>query len=106
MHGERSAVGFIRAFLAGYFFSHEWCDIDIYYLYTKNYKAVNTYHHLESVNTKRENPMVYIANFTQYIFTGYCESWIFSLPSFIMNSCLCVRSCQKLMFGYFIKSSS
>ena len=33
-----------------------------WYLYTKNYKAVNTYHRVfcypECVNTKRENPMV------------------------------------------------
>ena len=60
------------------------------YLYTKNYKAVYTYHQVfcctESVNTKRENPMVYGANFTQCVCTGYCESWILSLLSFIMNS--------------------
>ena len=31
-----------------------------------------------SVNTKRENPMVYGANFTQCVCTGYCESWILS----------------------------
>ena len=40
----------------------------------------------ESVNTKPENPMVYNTNFTQCICTGYCESWILSLPCFIMNS--------------------
>ena len=49
------------------------------YLYTKNYTAVYTYHQLfcclESVNTKRENPMVYGANFMQCVCTGYCESW-------------------------------
>ena len=58
------------------------------YLYTKNYKAVYTYHRVlycpESVNTKRENSMVYGVNFTQCICTGYCESWILSLLSFIM----------------------
>ena len=32
----------------------------------------------ESVNTKRENSMVYGANFTQCVCTGYCESWILS----------------------------
>ena len=61
------------------------------YLYAKNYKAINTYHQVffypESGNAKRENPMVYCANFTQCVCTGYCETWILSLPSFIMNSC-------------------
>ena len=51
-------------------------------LYTKNYKAVYTYHQIfccpESVNTKWENPMVYGASFTQCVCTGYCESWILS----------------------------
>ena len=32
--------------------------------------------------------MVYGMNFTQYVCTGYCESWILSLLSFIMNSCI------------------
>ena len=32
----------------------------------------------ESVNTKRENPMVYGTNFTQCVCTEYCESWILS----------------------------
>ena len=31
--------------------------------------------------------MVYGRNFTQCVCTGYCESWILSLPSFIVNSC-------------------
>ena len=61
------------------------------YLYTKNYKAVYTYHQVfcctESVNTKQENRMVYGANFTQCICTGYCELDTL-LPSFIMNSWL------------------
>ena len=57
------------------------------YLYTKNYKAVYTYHQVfsscaKSVNTKRENLMVYGVNFTQCICTGYCESWI--LSSFLL----------------------
>ena len=33
--------------------------------------------------------MVYGTNFMQWICTGYCESWILSLPSFNMNSWLC-----------------
>ena len=56
----------------------------------KSYKAINNNHQVlcypESVNTKQENTMGYSANFTQCIPTGYCESWILSLPSFIMNS--------------------
>ena len=36
-------------------------------------------------NTKQENPKAYIANFMQYICTGYCESWTLS-PSFLMSS--------------------
>ena len=61
------------------------------YLYTKSYKADNTYHQVfcypESVNTKWENPMVYSTNFMQCVCTAYCESWIVSLSPFIMNSC-------------------
>ena len=53
-----------------------------WYLYTKKYKAVYIYHQVfccpESVNTKRENPMVYCTNFTQCVCTGYCKSWILS----------------------------
>ena len=54
------------------------------YLYTKDYKAVYTYHQVfccpESVNTKQENLMVDSMNFTQCVCIGYCESWIlFSL---------------------------
>ena len=30
--------------------------------------------------------MVYGLNFTQCVCAGYCESWILSLPSFIINS--------------------
>ena len=40
------------------------------------------------VNTKQENLMVYGVNFTQCICTGYCNSWILSLLSFIINSWL------------------
>ena len=40
--------------------------------------AVYTYHQVfcysESVNTKQENPMIYGANFTQCVCTGYCKS--------------------------------
>ena len=46
----------------------------------KELQSFFTYHHVfccpESVNIKWENPMVYCANFTQCICTGYCESWI------------------------------
>ena len=86
---------FIRVFLAGYIYisSHENYDISVdQYLYTQHYKAVNNYHRVfcypESVNTKQENPTVYGTNFTQCICTGYCENWILSLLSFIMNSCM------------------
>ena len=40
----------------------------------------------QSVNTKRENQMVYGTSFMQCACTGYCESWILPLLSFIMNS--------------------
>ena len=39
---------------------------------------------LKVLMQKQENPMVYGANFTQCICTGYCESWMPSL--LIMNS--------------------
>ena len=59
-----------------------------HYLYTKNYKAVNTYHWIfcypESGNTKQENLIVYGVNFTQWVCTGYCESWILSLPYILL----------------------
>ena len=46
------------------------------------HKELQSYHQVfychESVNTKWENPMVYSANFTQCVCTGYCESWILS----------------------------
>ena len=51
----------------------------------QSYLATPMYHQVccpESVNTKRENPMIYGANFTQCVCTGYCESCILSLLSF------------------------
>ena len=51
-----------------------------WYLYTKNYRAIKTYHQVlcypESVNTKQDNTMIYSTNFTHCICTGYYESWI------------------------------
>ena len=61
------------------------------HLYMKNYKVVNTYHkvfcYLESVNTNWENLMIYVVNLTQWVSSGYCESWILSFPSSIKYSC-------------------
>ena len=63
-------------------------DIDIYTQRTTKL-FTPTYHQVfccpESVNTKRENLMIYSANFMQWVCIGYCESWILSLLSFIMN---------------------
>ena len=60
------------------------------YLYTKKYKAVNTYYRVfcypESGNAKRGNVMVYGVNFMQCVWPDYW-SWILCLPSFIINSC-------------------
>ena len=86
---EWPVVEFIRAFFAGCWLHFLTWIIQYQYLYTKNFKGVNTYHQVfcypESVNTKQENPMIYGTNFTQCVCTGYCESWILSLPSFIMK---------------------
>ena len=85
---EWAAVKFIQTFLASLHFL-AWM-MWYWYLYIKNYKVVYTYHQVfccpESVNTRQENPMIYGANFMQCICTGYCENWILSLLSFIMNS--------------------
>ena len=85
---EWLAVKFTQVFFAGYTsYMNDMMSISIH----KNYKAIHTYYQVlccpESVNTKLENLMVYDANFTQCICTGYCESWILFLLSFIMNSC-------------------
>ena len=86
-HYEWPAIKFVQAFLAGHTSLHERYQ----YLYMKNYKVVNTYHkafcYLESVNTKWENLMIYVVNLTQCVSSGYCESWILSLPSSIKYSC-------------------
>ena len=81
MRSDQPSNLLTEPFLAGYTSLHEQYDIDN--LHTKNYKAVCC---PESVNKKQENLMVYGANFTQCVCTGYCESWILSLLSFIMNS--------------------
>ena len=66
------------------------------------YKAINTYQQVScfplSVNLKQENPIVYTVNFTQSIYTVYYESWILSLPSFIMNSWC--RTSKLLIYCY------
>ena len=64
-------------------------------IYQYVHKELQSYHEVfcwpKSVNTKRDNPMVHGTNFTQCSCTGYCDSWILSLLSFIMNSCYCLR---------------
>ena len=80
-------------------------------IYTKNYKAVYTYHQVfccpESVNTKRENPMVYGVNFTQCFCTGivrvgysppffYYELLVIPLPKVPS----CQNRCMELVVMY------
>ena len=86
---ERLAIEFIQAFLAVALL-HMSATISIS-IYKRTTKLLTLNHQVfcypKSVNTKWENLMVYDMNFMQCICTGYCESWILSFSSFIMNSC-------------------
>ena len=81
MRSDQPSNLLTEAFLAGYTSLHEQYDIDIY-----TQRTTKLFVALKVLIKKQENLMVYGANFTQCVCTGYCESWILSLLSFIMNS--------------------
>ena len=83
---------FNLAFLAGFTFSHELYNIDIpIYVWrtTKLCICKQVYSFPVSITyVKRENPIVYCANFTQCICTGHCKSGIYS-PALLICDPIC-----------------